>query len=1010
MAAAADVWQLRNFPSTLKTPRHDQTMKIHALLLALSSLTLAQPEGDALLPARWLEDIAATDNSIQRTLVFNAIAGVLYTVQSSENLNDWTSEETHYGLGHDILVPMFERTPPPPLPPGTPPTESPPRPIFASITMRREAPPGTGTILSWRSLEGGEPIITRTDTALHPDWENHLLHTHRAAGYYLFIFTPYSATTTSPPSLPTLSTADQALFDHLETSLPAMNLEVENIIGIVRASPPPASSSTQKRFWRIKADWSLDTDGDGIPDWLEYQFISLAADANNASYDAHNGDTNSDGVPDGVMKDSDGDGIPDDLDAAPLDRLISTMNGPRWRYAVFRIAGRQSEENSPNPPQMVNAEGKILYRDAIWHDGFLHPLSQEKEGHIRNAHALSINDNGKITGWGIPERQPTGGSSDPGESGGSASTTPIISAWWDSMESDPDPVESDGGFLFPVSINIPSEPGQMAYPYDSLLSADDAFLADFEYITGTKTRVIVRPAASTGFDVIPDVRLQTEGYDARFMIGVSPTVPGLSSFWGTWETGSRLCDVFQTYDFDPLDITRYQRLPSANPARRFPIVIGNGGSSMVHCRDADKDNDFPDNINAPSNWRPLWSSVNPTIDMSDNSVRLVAPSTLFQDIRSGPFIEWAPALSDADVAPEWINASDNGWQLSHWPSTGQANLSMPVLLEDTVEFTGVDSFSLSGNGKFSPLPEVTDGTQEKSWIMVPKGGEPNEFKLHSLAGNGNTLTLEAPGLLFGNATGTTEITTSIATLSLSASPESENISSGAEIDFNLRLGTGAQSISMPLAAKVMKRRTLNVAVYKVLRERPGHEPAEPLLFPTEGTLENRLNQIFKPQINTEFNVTIQETPIVANMSTGVPDELDYNADGSHSAEQEAIHSDEGSYNIRVYVLGSSLKSAFGITSRENRACWIAGGFAAERKGIDFMIETIAHEIGHVLVGYGHPNDYTNQFTLPGTAHHKRLMRSGGLNRPDSGHLLVKHEWDAAEEWLSQNIDTPTPDE
>ena len=68
-------------------------------------------------------------------------------------------------------------------------------------------------------------------------------------------------------------------------------------------------------------------------------------------------------------------------------------------------------------------------------------------------------------------------------------------------------------------------------------------------------------------------------------------------------------------------------------------------------------------------------------------------------------------------------------------------------------------------------------------------------------------------------------------------------------------------------------------------------------------------------------------------------------------------------------------------------------------GVTFLFETIAHEIGHVLVGNGHPNDGTNQFTLPGTAHHKRLMRSGELNRPDPGHLLVKHEWDAAERWL-----------
>jgi hypothetical protein len=57
-----------------------------------------------------------------------------------------------------------------------------------------------------------------------------------------------------------------------------------------------------------------------------------------------------------------------------------------------------------------------------------------------------------------------------------------------------------------------------------------------------------------------------------------------------------------------------------------------------------------------------------------------------------------------------------------------------------------------------------------------------------------------------------------------------------------------------------------------------------------------------------------------------------------------------------------------------------------------------------IIGHVHPNDHANQFTFPRTAHHKRLMRSGRLNRSDSGHLLVKHEWDAAEKWLSEEID------
>jgi hypothetical protein len=1016
-------------------------MKIPVLLLGLSTFALAQPEGDDLLPARWFENIPATDDSIQRTLVFKSTAGVLYTVETSNNLTDWNTEETFYGLGHDVLVPMYEYTPPPPPPPGTPPAELPPRPLFASLTLRREASPGTGTIVSWRSLEGGAPIITRIDTALHPDWENQILHTHQANGYHLFIFGHYQAAVATPAPLPTLTTADQALLDHLAAQLPAINIQVENATAIARAAPPPAPQSGQKQFWRIKADWSLDSDGDGTPDWLEYKLIALGPDSNGAYYDAHNGDTNQDSTPDGAQRDADKDGIPDDMDPGPGDRLISTNKGPLWRYAVFRLPARPAEDYSHHPPQMVNAEGKVLYPDAVWHNGSLHQLEQENEGHISYAHAFSINDGGKIMGWGMPERLPTGAEPDPDPSGGLGTFDPVC-AWWDSHTTLPVPVEANGKFAFPVSMVIPSNPGDMPYPFDSLLSADHAFLADYKYTGNAKTRVIVRKSTTGGFEIIPDNRLETEGYDARFMKSISPTESGLSSFWGEWQTGTRLCKPLTQFDFSQFQITRYQRMPSSNPARRFEIIFGNGGASQIYCRLPHQDNDEEENQNAPYQWQVLWSSNNPTIDLSDNGVRLVSPSTLFQDIRSGPFIEWAPDVSAAEVAPEWINASDNGWQLGHWPATGQANLSMPVLFEDSVEYTGVDSFSLSGTSKFNSDPDETDGTQEKSWIMVPKGGDPNEFKLHSLAGDGNTLTVEAPGLLFGNATDATEVTTPVATLSLSASPESETIASGAEINLNLRLGTGADSISMPLAAKVMKRRTVRVGLFKVSgvnyqKFNSSNETWEHVskavydatatenrrilqedhvtTVPDEEDLEDYLNEVYAPQINVIFDVvpyaeTI-ERAFLAN------EDLDYLHIASpvgegkaknyvHSEEQMEIHgggavlAGENQPNIYVYLIARTFDvGGYGLTIRGERTCWIDSSHMMATKDEPFLFETIAHEIGHVLVGNGHPNDGTNQFTLPGTAHHKRLMRSGGLNRPDSGHLLVKHEWDAAEEWL-----------
>lgn len=82
-----------------------------------------------------------------------------------------------------------------------------------------------------------------------------------------------------------------------------------------------------------------------------------------------------------------------------------------------------------------------------------------------------------------------------------------------------------------------------------------------------------------------------------------------------------------------------------------------------------------------------------------------------------------------------------------------------------------------------------------------------------------------------------------------------------------------------------------------------------------------------------------------------------------------------------------------------------------------IITTIAHEIGHCMIAYGHPdpssdvlaklNKLSGRKEDRGPAPHdgvevqewqKRLMYSTPL--PVSGKTMVKSEWDAAEIWLS----------
>jgi len=80
--------------------------------------------------------------------------------------------------------------------------------------------------------------------------------------------------------------------------------------------------------------------------------------------------------------------------------------------------------------------------------------------------------------------------------------------------------------------------------------------------------------------------------------------------------------------------------------------------------------------------------------------------------------------------------------------------------------------------------------------------------------------------------------------------------------------------------------------------------------------------------------------------------------------------------------------------------------------------TIAHEIGHVMIGYGHPSDIPlfpthiesrdarGYAQLVGTAHRERLMRAGNVNPKGFEHLLVKAEWDEIEKWLVTDVDNP----
>jgi hypothetical protein len=127
-------------------------------------------------------------------------------------------------------------------------------------------------------------------------------------------------------------------------------------------------------------------------------------------------------------------------------------------------------------------------------------------------------------------------------------------------------------------------------------------------------------------------------------------------------------------------------------------------------------------------------------------------------------------------------------------------------------------------------------------------------------------------------------------------------------------------------------------------------------------------------------------------------------------------------DINIYVVGGTvfLRAGFwdlnknsiiskffaGLSSVSQRKCVIAGaGFKPDSE----IFDTIAHEIGHILIGEGHPDQNEGVAPLPGTTHIKRLMCSGSLRKKDgSSCRIVKAEWDAAENWLQQQVDESNP--
>ena len=250
----------------------------------------------------------------------------------------------------------------------------------------------------------------------------------------------------------------------------------------------------------------------------------------------------------------------------------------------------------------------------------------------------------------------------------------------------------------------------------------------------------------------------------------------------------------------------------------------------------------------------------------------------------------------------------------------------------------------------------------------------------------------------------------------------------------LKLGGQVASISTPLKIKVMKERTVKIALHKVKGIDKTGAVTTPQHMPTKADLENYLNAVFGKQVNCFFESTepIEETGddgkgilLAATINVFSNPQL------THATPNSQSMASPPTKNIDVWVVGGGIE-LIALNPNDiptNAPPPYADGYTKGRKIIvsdlyghndpdmsDYISEqdrakyilfVIAHEVGHVLTAEGHPQDPESSSKLvwdniksdPYVS--SRLMCDGKAkkNLSDPGIRLIKAEWDLIEKWL-----------
>ena len=209
----------------------------------------------------------ATDGIYQQMSI-RAKAGALYTIESSEDLVNWSTDSTHYGYYHgsDYRTTAVQAQYPRPIHHQ----ETPRRPPHRTSVhlMLRDVPSG-GILASWQPIDWPHSIQYHLpNRTLHQNWSSMPIASvmdddYSISAMYIGSYTGESI----PVQDPALEGEDSTFANALGALFDTMNTQISNL---VFSPPTPVQASPGSRtYYRIRVDYWLDSDGDGLSDSFE---------------------------------------------------------------------------------------------------------------------------------------------------------------------------------------------------------------------------------------------------------------------------------------------------------------------------------------------------------------------------------------------------------------------------------------------------------------------------------------------------------------------------------------------------------------------------------------------------------------------------------------------------------------------------------------------------------------------------------------------------------------------